>query len=96
MKKIILIEDETSVVSFIKSGKTVITATTSNNISATYNINVVENKVEKLVITTDFSVKIVNFASWNRTKHHGQRHKPNQRHACGEEADQQMACRATR
>jgi len=45
------------VVSFIKSGKTVITATTSNNISATYNINVVENKVEKLVITTDFSVK---------------------------------------
>ena len=45
------------VVSFIKSGKAVITATTSNNISATYNINVVENKVEKLVITTDFSVK---------------------------------------
>ena len=45
------------VVSFIKSGKAVITATTSNNISATYNINIVENKVEKLVITTDFSVK---------------------------------------
>ena len=45
------------VVLFIKSGKAVITATTSNNISATYNINVVENKVEKLVITTDFSVK---------------------------------------
>ena len=45
------------VVSFIKSGKAVITATTSNNISTTYNINVVENKVENLVITTDFSVK---------------------------------------
>lgn len=45
---------------------------------------------------TDFSEKFVNFALMNRTKHHGQRYKPNQSHACGEEADQQMACRATR
>lgn len=36
---------------------------------------------------TDFWVKIINFALMNRTKHHGQRYKPNQSNTCGEETD---------